>query len=143
MEVKINESDEIFEIESTKVSPHVFFDKKYMRLKLEGVSIIEDSDAFYGLLKEQLEHFFGQKPQIRRRFIVEIYFIYINTMAIKNVVMILDYIRRAGIPMQIYWYYSDEDIYESGKQISELISVPFVLVHKEIEGNVNYFEQEN
>jgi hypothetical protein len=94
---------------STKSTPEVDFNADTHKLVIFGDSFPENAQDFYNPVISWLEHYFRGNP---RQTHLEFNFFYLNTSSSKIVTDILEMLQQAhsdGVPIQLTWFYFDED----------------------------------
>jgi hypothetical protein len=124
-------------IESTEYSPKVIldFNKKYF--ELEGISRPEDVIAFYESVIYKLEVYISKETQQDKlsnlSFQLRFDLTYMNSASSKYILQILDTFKKLynkDAKINIDWYYDDVDdqIFEDGEDLSDVIKMPFNLI---------------
>ena len=120
----------ILEIESTAITPNVFFNPDEGILKIEGRSIPENPEEFYRKLKLWLkEYFLSPQDHTDVKFLLE----YVNSGSTKFLLEIMRLFKEQvdlGTSIQIRWYFEDEDeaIEELGEHFVEMVQIPIELI---------------
>lgn len=116
--------------EGTPKTPSVNFNANDGVIEIKGRSIPENSIEFYKPLVDWLEEYKNNaKPQTK----VIIQLEYFNTSSSKCILDVfkkLEAIHKAKNPVEIQWYYEedDEDMLEAGEDYESIIRVPFKMV---------------
>lgn len=130
-------------IEPVEFTPKVVFDPENNYFEISGKSRPEDVSGFYepvlnwlsNYMKEVLDNsekvFTEDRPMI-----FNFKFEYFNSASSKMIFDILKKIRffnNEGLPIRINWYYfeDDEDIMDSGEELSKLVKLPFNFIETE------------
>ncbi|MEE4196726.1 MAG: DUF1987 domain-containing protein [Bacteroidales bacterium] len=124
-------------IEPTEFSPKVNFDLKNQKFELTGTSRPEDVVAFYESIIYQVEKYVNSilntdtKPE-DFHFYVKFDLDYMNSASSKYILQILDCFKKLyqqKMKISIDWYYEDIDdqIFEDGGDLSDVIKIPFNL----------------
>lgn len=123
---------EPLKIEPTHKTPKVYLDPLENHFELSGRSIPEDSVGFYQRILTWIDDYSkAANPQTHFKFELE----YFNTSSSKNILELLkklESIHNEGNPVQISWYYDedDEDMEETGEDYKALLNVPIELIVK-------------
>lgn len=123
-------------IEPTKTTPLVHFDPAINRLEISGISRPEDVRTFYIPLLDWINRFSDELENSMALYttdkplILDLQFNYFNSSSAKFLFDILasfNEIHLSGTPVQINWIYyeEDEDVMEAGKELSEMLEMPF------------------
>ncbi len=122
-------------IEKKNYTPGVEFNPAQNTFKIFGKSRPEDISAFYEPIKNWIESFVmehGRNAQSNAQppFIFDFEFEYFNSSSSKMIYEILKKVKELksfGYQVIINWYYSedDEDIMDSGGELSLLLKMPF------------------
>ncbi len=124
-------------IESTEFSPKINLDFKNKKLELIGISRPEDVIAFYESLMFKIENYIikilesDNVSNFRFKLIFDL--TYMNSASSKYILQILDHFKKLHIKdaqISIDWYYDDIDdqIFEDGEDLSDVIKIPFNLI---------------
>ena len=128
-------------IEATEFSPKVVFDTKNKKFELIGISRPEDVIAFYESIIYKVENYV--KKTIEEVVDFEDYAFnlkfdlsYMNSASSKYILQILDHFKQLynkGVKIIVNWYYEDIDdqIFEDGEDLSDVIKIPFNLIPRE------------
>ena len=116
-------------LEGTKTTPNVNFSYEKGELLISGESYPENASAFYEKLITWIKNYISLTKEIKLSF----KFVYFNTSsskAILDIIELLENYHKHGGKVQLTWQYEvdDEDIYESGIEFTESLSLPFTLV---------------
>jgi len=117
-------------IEETPFSPEVNLDKERSRFEFYGKCFPEDSHEFFNPI---IDWFREYVVAPNRETIVIFKLDYFNTTSSKkfiDIFNILKEVHRQKKTIMIHWYYrtGDEDMFESGETISEIVSLPFKFI---------------
>jgi len=124
-------------IESTEYSPKILLDFNKNQFEITGVSRPEDVIAFYELVIYKLERYITKEAQqndlSNLRFQLKFDLIYMNSASSKYILQILDWFKKLynkDAKINIDWYYDDVDdqIFEDGEDLSDVIKMPFNLI---------------
>lgn len=116
-------------LNGTKTTPSVNFNYESGELFISGESYPENASVFYQNLISWINDYINQKKAIK----LNLKFVYFNTSsskAIMDLVEILDQYHKQGGLAELNWYYEedDEDIYESGVEFTDNLSLPTKLI---------------
>jgi len=119
-----------YKVNKTFNTPEVILDTSEGTFKLEGRSIPEDPNEFFGEIIEKLEEYYKNPRQTTK---VDLKLEYVNSGSSKILLEILRIIKTQfdnGHNCVINWYYEedDESIQELGQHFKNTIQVPFNLV---------------
>jgi hypothetical protein len=131
--IDIRPTDPIVEIEGNPTRPMVFFDRSTGQLRLKGRSILENTIRLYEPLIAWIDNYIDNPAEITELHLVLEYF---NTSTSKYILAIfekLDELFSDGHDVTIYWYYSDEDMYELGTDYQIMLHMPFEFRHLELD----------
>lgn len=125
-------------IESTEFSPKINLDFKRNKLELIGISRPEDVIAFYESLMYKLENYINcvlesEDDITNLEFQLKFDLTYMNSASSKYILQILDHFKKLYLKnakITIDWYYDDMDdqIFEDGGDLSDVIKMPFNLI---------------
>jgi hypothetical protein len=121
----ININDKILEMEGNPTRPSVFFNKETGILRLKGRSVLENTIRFYEPLIDWLENYTND-PAPKTQLHLELE--YFNTSTSKYILTIIEILIKIfeqGHEVTIFWYYSDEDMYELGTDYQQMLPLPF------------------
>ncbi|MCK5029249.1 MAG: DUF1987 domain-containing protein [Bacteroidales bacterium] len=125
-------------IESTEYSPKILFDVKNRKFELIGISRPEDVIAFYESVLYKIEKYVKKTIENNNdlenfTFNLKFDLTYMNSASSKYILQILDhfkqlYLKEANIIIE--WLYDDVDdqIFEDGEDLSDVIKIPFNLI---------------
>ena len=128
-------------IESTEYSPKINFDIKNHKFELIGISRPEDVVAFYESVIYKIENYIKgviatENDLTSFSFKLMFDLAYMNSASSKYILQILDhfkqlYARDANITVD--WLYDDVDnqIFEDGEDLSDVIKIPFNLIPRQ------------
>lgn len=114
-------------LESTEDSPKVLLDAKSGRMLIEGRSFMEDAAPFHQAIEDWMRSYF-KNPAAKTTMMIELD--YINTSSTKMLADLLFEMNKFyifGNDVVIKWRYhhQDEDIEELGKELKEMVDMPF------------------
>ncbi|HPD94389.1 MAG TPA: DUF1987 domain-containing protein [Tenuifilaceae bacterium] len=122
-------------IEPSEFTPRIFFDPASSVFEISGFSRPENVVGFYKPLIKWLEDFEDQVLSKNTEFtksnlVVNLKLTYFNSASSKfllDILMIFMKFHSKGNNVEINWFYDEDDdeIFESGEEISEMISFPF------------------
>jgi hypothetical protein len=119
-------------IQATEFTPHVNFDPVNGIFELKGNSIPDNSVTFYHKMIDTLEKYVVKGNQ---GITAHMAFRYFNTSSSKclyDMFKHLNSLKKNGKPVTINWYYNpnDEDMYEVGRDFSELMDLNFNFIEQ-------------
>lgn len=124
-------------IEPTEFTPKVNFDIKNRKFELIGTSRPEDVVSFYESIIFKVEKFVNTilENEINTEdfnFNLVFDLDYMNSASSKYILQILDYFKKLYLKKAsiiVDWYYEDIDdqIFEDGEDLSDVIKIPFNL----------------
>ena len=124
-------------IEPTEFTPKVNFDIKNRKFELIGTSRPEDVVSFYESIIFKVETFVNTilEEEINSgdfNFNLVFDLDYMNSASSKYILQILDYFKKLYLKkasVNVDWYYEDIDdqIFEDGEDLSDVIKIPFNL----------------
>jgi hypothetical protein len=114
-------------IKGTSTTPLVIFDAVEGILEIKGVSILENSIAFYRPLLEGLDIYISGPVS---PVVVNIHLDYFNTSSSKSILDVLKRLKllyEKGSGVTVNWYYDkeDQDMEEVGINYQAIINLPF------------------
>ncbi|MBE9509378.1 MAG: DUF1987 domain-containing protein [Bacteroidetes bacterium] len=116
--------------EGTLKTPTINFNADNGIIEIKGRSIPENSIEFYKPLVNWLENY-KENAQPMTKVIIQLeYFNTSSSKCILDVFKKLEAIYKAKNPVEIHWYYEedDEDMLEAGEDYESIIRVPFKMV---------------
>jgi hypothetical protein len=114
------------EIKGNLNIPDVNFNASEGKLLIEGRSILENTTRFYKPLLDWIDKY-CENPANKTELHLRLE--YFNTSTSKYLLSILekfDELYNGGDDVVLYWYSSDEDMQELGRDYEDIISIPFV-----------------
>ncbi len=128
-----------FIINETSVSPAVDFNLETRVLELSGYSRPENVRDFYFPLIQWLDELNTVQMKNRsmnidiEQFTFKFKFVYFNSSSAKfiyDIIIMLNGFQKDGFPIKIYWFYDsdDDELRESGEELSDMANVPFFYV---------------
>lgn len=124
-------------IEPTEFTPKVNFDIKNKKFELIGTSRPEDVVAFFESIIYKVEKYVNtilEEKENLKNFHFHLLFDlhYMNSASSKYILQILDHFKnlyRKDAKITVDWYYEDTDdqIFEDGEDLSDVIKIPFNL----------------
>ncbi|HSH50407.1 MAG TPA: DUF1987 domain-containing protein [Bacteroidales bacterium] len=123
-------------IEPTEFTPKVHFDINNRKFELSGTSRPEDVVAFYESIIYKIEMYVNTilRNEKSEDFHFNLLFDldYMNSASSKYILQILDYFKKLDhkkAKITVDWYYEDVDdqIFEDGEDLSDVIKIPFNL----------------
>ena len=126
---------ENLDIPETFKSPEVNFDPSTGVFEIKGRSILEDPGSFYEPILGWLDKY---TPDKSTKIEMKMQFYYYNTSSakrIREIIKKLASLYKKGNDVKVIWTYDvgDEDGEQSGKELSETVSVPFEFIEVEDE----------
>ena len=125
-------------IESTEFSPKIIFDVKNHKFELTGISRPEDVIAFYESVIYKIDTYVKKVTQNENElnnlsFYLKFDLTYMNSASSKYILQILDHFKQLyskGAEINVDWIYDDVDdqIFEDGEDLSDVIKIPFNLI---------------
>ncbi len=125
-------------IEATEYSPKVIFDVKSRKFELSGISRPEDVVAFFQTIIYKTESYIENVLNENNNLEVFVFNLrfdltYMNSASSKYILQILDHFKKLyvnGAKIVVEWYYEDIDdqIFEDGEDLSDVIKIPFKLI---------------
>ena len=118
---------EQIEVEGTDRTPHTVLNQPKGEIIFRGHSLPEDTGAFYNPIKEWMKNYIDNAPETTHlSFDLE----YFNSSSFKLLLEIINVISRLKIKekeLKTTWYYKegDDDMFESGKQLEDLLDIKF------------------
>ncbi len=120
--------DQIF-IQSTRKTPQIILDTNKGSIEISGRSIPEDSEKTYGIVIQWLDDYLKNPKEVTT---VNFYFEYINSSSTKTLVYIMNKLLVASKAKMtttfVNWLYSDDDIFEYGKDFLEISELNFKFI---------------
>lgn len=116
-------------LEKSKTTPSIDFNFSTGDLLISGESYPENASAFYEKIITWIKNYAALSKPIR----LNCKFVYFNTStskAILDIIELLENYYKQGGKAELNWYYEegDEDIYESGAEFTENLSLPVNLI---------------
>ena len=124
-----------FYITGTLKSPEIDF-KTSGKLRISGVSVLEDSYDFYRRPIQWVEEYVLQPAD---KTVVDLDLKFFNTSSQVNIfeiLMRLADLQRSGYKVEFNWYYTEEDMRELGEDIANLLGIKFNFIKKESEPEI-------
>ncbi len=125
-------------IEPTEFSPKIIFDVKDRKFELVGISRPEDVINFYESIIYKVENYINRMINEHGdfngfKFHLKFDLSYMNSASSKYILQILDHFKqlfKKGAEINVDWYYDDIDdqIFEDGEDLSDVIKIPFNLI---------------
>ncbi|MFC2096414.1 DUF1987 domain-containing protein [Bacteroidota bacterium] len=125
-------------IEPTEFSPKILFDTNNKKFELVGISRPEDVIAFYESIIYKIENYIKKVLEeiidfSDYKFNLKFDLTYMNSASSKYILQILDHFKQLynkGAIISVDWYYEDIDdqIFEDGEDLSDVIKIPFNLI---------------
>jgi hypothetical protein len=125
----------IFSLSESKRTPEIIFNLETGELIFNGNSTPEDVNLFYAPLLSWIEINKALITNDIKVLSVQINLMYFNSATLKFLVSLLKYLisLKSSDSLLIIWSYDaeDEDMIETAKDISKVLSIPIKLVVKE------------
>lgn len=124
-------------IESTEFSPKINFDVNNRKFELIGISRPEDVIAFYESVIYKVENYIKKILEegdlSNFNFNLKFDLTYMNSASSKYILQLLDHFKKLfdkDAKITVDWYYDDIDdqIFEDGEDLSDVIKIPFNLI---------------
>lgn len=123
-------------LQASNTTPQIDFNPCESKLTISGYSRPENVRDFYIPILDWLENYYKElseknsKGEKLQPIEFQFKLVYFNSSSAKflyDIIIILNQIQNAGIPLTINWYYDKEDseLREAGEDLSELAQVPF------------------
>lgn len=117
-------------ITETKSTPQIVFNEENGELLIKGKSIPEDPHVTFSELLEQVREY-AKNP--KDQTIADFDFEYLNTSSVKWIFQILETFEKMHVDKKsviVRFWYSDENVLETGNYLKNNIAVPMVLIKK-------------
>lgn len=125
-------------IEATEFTPKVNLDVNNKKFELIGMSRPEDVVAFYESVIFKIEGYISSVLEPEKdfsdfKFYLKFDLTYMNSASSKYILQILDHFKKLynlDAKITVDWYYDDIDdqIFEDGEDLSDVIKIPFNLI---------------
>ena len=126
-------------IEQTNVSPFINLNPSLGIYLLAGYSRPENVRDFYFPIINWLESFKKEQLEIKETgktlnpINFDFKFIYFNSSSAKflyDIVILLNEMQKAGLPININWHFDkdDDELREAGEELSDMAQVPFKFI---------------
>ena len=121
---------ENLEIEKTKYTMAISFNKDTGILEMEGSSYPENALDFFGPIIDWIKDFISRE---KKALVLNIRLNYLNTSSTKCILDIFEILEqhyKSGGDVKIHWYYAedDEDIMETGEELAEDFDFPIEFI---------------
>jgi SiaC family regulatory phosphoprotein len=115
-------------INPTDDTPLIDFNIDTSIFKMSGISIPENPIAFFVPIQNWVIEYVGAKKDGKLKVILD--FEYFNTSTVKFIIILLKEFKKAAEhnnQLTILWEYmqDDDDMLETGRELSELVEIPF------------------
>lgn len=126
-----------FFLKAERTTPQVSIDDQLDEMYFKGRCSPEMAIYFFQPIEEAIDRYFDQgKKSLKAHFSLE----YINTSSTKciiNLMRKLDKRVRKGQKIEIFWYYEeeDEDMMETGEDLSDLLMAIDINILEYVEGD--------
>ena len=110
-------------IKETKSTPSIITISSKGVIQVKGISIPENSLAFYDNAKKWIDEYLNQNKAIT--FIFKLH--YLNSSSVHVISDLLKYTKEKSKNINVIWYYEldDEDIMDAGEHISSSSDIDF------------------
>ncbi|OFX48923.1 MAG: hypothetical protein A2046_08010 [Bacteroidetes bacterium GWA2_30_7] len=117
----------LLEISATNKTPEINFNHLTGKLLIEGWSTPEDSFKFYEPVIAWLVEY-EKNPATVTEFNIKLS--YYNTSSSKWILEVFYFLERINRlhPVNVSWFYDDEDMLETGQDYSSMVSMPFKFI---------------
>ncbi len=127
------ENQQVITINPTNDSPAIILDSANQLLKISGASYPENAVDIYSRVFEWIDKFDKFEDT---NLHCEFYFNYLNSASRKIVyemLLKLESLNLNGKKVSMTWYYDefDEDMYDFGEELAELVNIPFEIIANE------------
>jgi hypothetical protein len=118
---------EILELAPSSTTPYIYLDLLKEEFKISGRSMPEDSEGFYGPVKDWMRtHLTGTK--LKASF--DLHLEYYNTgsfIRLMEVFNILTDLNKGGCQFNVRWYYDADDLdgRDDGESFKDVVKIPF------------------
>jgi len=125
----------------TVFTPRVILDHEEHFLEIAGESRPQDVREFYGPVIKWINDFSENLVRTgdkKKSVILNFNFDYFNSSSAKcilDICKILARLRAQGIDASVKWYYvkDDADMLEAGREMSQIVSLPFEFIETEVQ----------
>ena len=114
--------------EKTHTTPEIDFDANTGVFEIKGRSIPENAMKIYRPVMEWVEQYLVN-PQPKTTINLRLSFF--NTSTSKYLMEMLkkfEVVNRQGYPVEVFWYYDDEDIRDIAEDYQALVDVPMKMI---------------
>ena len=114
--------------------PTIMFNPAEGKFKIEGKSVVESTERFYGPICDQLKEYV-KNPKEVTNFEFQLEFINTNSSKwILKLFYILEDIKSSGKQLDVFWIYDsdDDDIKDSGIFYASMVSYDVKLISNEV-----------
>ncbi len=123
--IEVIQSADYYKVKPTNLWPEIIINHKLQEISFKGFSLMADPLSFYEQVFKLIKKVI--KEYNFKRLKVSFHFFYINTQSLKQIVSFFSYFETLKIPVEVIWYYSDEEIAELGSHICDLSNIPVKL----------------
>lgn len=128
-------------IAPTVFTPRVILDHEEHFLEIAGESRPQDVREFFGPIIDWMNDFSGSLAKAEntdKPVVMNFNFDYFNSSSAKyilDICKILSRMRSEEVDASVKWYYvrGDDDMLEAGKEMSQIVRIPFEFVETEIQ----------
>ncbi len=115
-------------INATDDTPLIDFDGKTATFKMSGISIPENPIAFFVPIQNWVIEYVNATSNNHLKVVLD--FEYFNTSTVKFIIILLKEFKKStdhNNKLSILWEYmqDDDDMLETGRELSELVEIPF------------------
>jgi hypothetical protein len=128
-------------IAPTAFTPRVILDHEEHFLEIAGESRPQDVREFFGPVIDWMNDFSGSLAKAgntEKPVVMNFNFEYFNSSSAKfilDICKILSRMRSEEVDASVRWYYvrGDDDMLEAGKEMSQIVRIPFEFIEQEIQ----------
>jgi len=125
----------------TVFTPRVILDHEEYFLEIAGESRPQDVHEFFGPVLEWINDFsdsLAKAGNIEKPVVMNFNFDYFNSSSAKcilDICKILSRMRSNDVDASVKWYYikGDTDMFEAGKEMSQIVKIPFEFIETELQ----------
>ncbi len=129
-EIETIQGKEEIEVQGSQRTPYLVLDKPNGLIKFSGYSLPEDSKTFYYPVREWIKEYIEEAPENTEVVFDMEYFNSSSSKMLLEILEILSKVYMKEKKVSVKWYYQDgdEDTFESGKHLEELVDLKFEFV---------------
>ncbi len=118
------------EVEGSERTPHIILDKSNGLIKFSGYSLPEDSKSFYYPIRDWIKEYIEDAPENTEVIFDMEYFNSSSSKMLLEIIETLSKVYMKEKKVSVKWYYQDgdEDTFESGKHLEDLVDIKFEFV---------------